>query len=148
MASLYPLLNFRFAVAIDDMADAAFSEVTGLDADLATETVEEGGENRFSHILPTRVGHGNLVLKRGILDSSTGLFRWCRDTMEQGLAKTLTPKTINVSLLDMADQPTLSWKVLDCWPVKMQVSPLEAKTGDVAIETLEFAYSSLTRSYG
>lgn len=148
MASLYPLVNFRFSVSIDDTVDAAFSEISGLDTEMATETIEEGGENRFSYTLPTRGTHGNLVLKRGILDGSTGLFRWCRDAMEQGLAKTLTLKTINVSLLDMANQPVLSWKVLDCWPVKMNVSPLDAKNGDVVVETLEFAFTSLTRRYG
>ena len=150
MASPYPVVNFRFGVAVDSTGndDAGFAEVSGLDGEIGTEAIEEGGENRFAHIVPTRGTHGNLVLKRGILDKKAALFQWCKSAMEDGLAKRLAPRKITVSLLDSDSTPLLTWNFADCWPVKMQVAPLDAKTGDVAIETMEFVYAFMTRDYG
>src|SRR5689334_10102889 len=47
--------------------DILFQSVSGLDSTLETETVKEGGENRFEHVIPVRRKYGPLILKRGLL---------------------------------------------------------------------------------
>ena len=85
MAVYYPPVGFHFRVEfiLDGTveSDTRFQEVSGLSAELGTEEVVEGGENRFSHRLPTRAKYSNLTLKRGLLTES-GLIDWCRNAIE------------------------------------------------------------------
>src|ERR1700722_16865156 len=70
-ADYYPIVNFHFLVQFPfdptGTTDVSFQSVTGLDSTLETEPVKEGGENRFTHVLPVRRKYGPLVLKRGLL---------------------------------------------------------------------------------
>ena len=70
----YPPVGFHFRVefGLDGAGDqdSRFQEVGGLSAELGTEELQEGGENRFVHRLPTLPKYGNLVLKRGLLTDS------------------------------------------------------------------------------
>ena len=73
MSSYYPPVGFHFRVVFEGPfgdADMRFQNVSGLSAEIGTETLEEGGENRFSHRLPTTPKYPNLVLKRGMLIGS------------------------------------------------------------------------------
>jgi phage tail-like protein len=58
----YQTVNFHFSVKFNlpsdeevKDADISFQSITGLDTSIETETVKEGGENRFEHTLPLRV---------------------------------------------------------------------------------------------
>ena len=55
----YPTTAFCFKVAFagSTEVDQAFQEVRGIGADLETEEVAEGGENRFTHRLPKTIKH-------------------------------------------------------------------------------------------
>jgi phage tail-like protein len=147
---LYPAVGFYFAVRVAELPDdgVGFSDVSGLDTERELEEIKEGGENGFIYQVPGRVRHGNLVLKRGILSSSTALFRWCASVLESDLGTPIRPKTIVVSLLSEKAAPLITWSVASAWPVKWNVSELKANEGTVAMETLEFAYTTITRTYG
>ncbi|WP_430406312.1 phage tail protein [Fluviicola sp.] len=54
---------FYFQVKIGN-EEFAFKEVTGLSAEIETESVKEGGMNEFTYLLPKQLKHGNLSLKR------------------------------------------------------------------------------------
>jgi hypothetical protein len=43
-------------------------------------------------------------------------------------------------LLDELHQPVYSWKFYGVYPVKMEVSGIKAKEGEIVLETLEMAY--------
>jgi phage tail-like protein len=123
-------------------SDIRFQEVSGLSAELGTEEVVEGGENRFSHRLPTRAKYANLTLKRGLLTES-GLIDWCRDAIENF---DFTPATVNVTLLNEQHEPvadTLSF--IRAWPVKWSVSDFKAQDNALVIETLELSYNYFSR---
>lgn len=147
--SSYPLASFYFSVNIygTDRDDAAFLEASGFTTEREIQEVVEGGENRFVHRLPTKTKHGNLVLKRGLVGRSTALFSWCKTTMESDLQMAIRPKDIKVSLLDLKDNPLISWDFFRAWPVKIDVSNFNAKESEIAIETLEFAFAYLKRDY-
>ncbi|HEY0921270.1 phage tail protein [Rheinheimera pacifica] len=144
----YPLPAFYFRVKFassGDSADTAFQEVSGIGAQLDTEDVVEGGENRFVHKLPKAVKHGNLVLKRGIAPNSSLLVQWCIKVFEQGVDIAITPMTITVELLDDTGQPARSWSFVNAYPVSWQVEGFNASKNEVAIEKLEFSYQYVNR---
>ena len=122
-------------------ADVAFQEVTGLNAELGIETLEEGGENMFTHRLPTRAKYENLVLKRGMFKSSE-LIAWFNDAV---LNFTFKKASVTVILLNEKHEPLESWNFKNVWPVKWSVSDLKAQENALVIETIELAYSSFER---
>lgn len=58
MASYYPPACFHFKVELngvdgaDSDSEQRFQEVSGLSVEVETETLNEGGENRFEYKLP------------------------------------------------------------------------------------------------
>ncbi len=139
----YPVL-FSFEVVvtgISDMMSGSFQEVSGINVKLDTETIKEGGENRFSHRLPNPPKYDNLILKRGmVLDSA--LIVWARAALEKF---TFTPKSVIVNLLDEAGKPLASWSFVNAYPVALKVSDFKAQENAIVIETLELAYDYFTR---
>lgn len=148
MSMYYPPVSFHFEVKIagaTDANDSSFAEASGLDAERGVVEVVEGGENRFTHRLPDRGRYTNLVLKRGMMVASSTVFDWCRESLESDLGKALKPRDIDVSLLDQEGSPLITWNFKRAWPVKWNVAALNAKENEVAIETLEFSYTYMTR---
>src|SRR5215472_5567783 len=98
----YQTVNFHFSVTFDFDAvgiDIRFQSVTGLDSVLETEQFKEGGENRFTHVIPTRRKYGPLVLKRGVLKpSDSKLTEWLKDAFDN--AKIVPQNVVDIVLLD------------------------------------------------
>ena len=140
---------FQFVVTVQGAGadeDTAFSEVSGLEVEIETETVVEGGENTFVHRLPKAAKHSNLVLKRGIAGSSGGLASWCKDVLEGGLIKKIEPRNIEVSLCDEKNDAIRTWAFKNAYPVKWSTGTLDASKNEIAIETIEFVYNTVERS--
>ncbi|MFL5773145.1 MAG: phage tail protein [Flavisolibacter sp.] len=138
--------SFHFKVEFQDISgvsvnDVRFQDVSGLNAELGVEEVRSGGENRFSHRLPTRAKYSNLVLKRGMLIDS-GLIKWFIDAVENF---SFSPATIIVKLLDNNHQPLQSWSFIKAWPVRWTVSDFRASDNSVVIESIELAYQYFKR---
>ena len=146
MAIYYPPVGFHFAVKFQlsppNFADTRFQEVSGLSSEVGIEEIEEGGENRYTHRLPTRVKYGNLVLKRGLLTDS-GLIKWCKKAIENLDFETTT---VNVILLDENHIPVGdTFSFVKAYPVKWSISDFKAQENSIVVETLELAYSYFTR---
>jgi len=138
--------SFHFKVEFRDIPgvvdnDVRFQDVSGLNSELGIEEIKSGGENRFSHRLPTRAKYNNLVLKRGMLVDS-GLIGWFVDAVENF---SFSPATIIVKLLDKDHQPLQSWSFIKAWPVKWSISDFKATENAVVIETIELAYQYFRR---
>jgi phage tail-like protein len=146
MAVYYPPVGFHFRVefTLDGLqdGDVRFQEVAGLSAELGVEEVVEGGENRFSHRLPTRAKYTNLILKRGLLTDSR-LIDWCVNAIENF---DFEPTTVNVTLLNENHEPVAeSYSFVRAWPVKWAVSDFKAQENGIVVETLELAYNYFSR---
>ena len=140
------LAAFHFRVEFLDLQgadiDTRFQSVAGLAATVDTDSVTEGGENRFKHQLPKGVSYSDLVLKRGLV-ASLEVIDWCRraiDTLE------IEPKDVNVSLLNDEHEPVMTWKIKHAWPKKWSVSDFNAESSAIVIETLEIGYHHYTVS--
>lgn len=143
----YQAVNFHFAVKFDmggneKDADMRFQSVTGMDSTVDTETIKEGGENHFEHIVPTRRRYGPLVLKRGILTrSSSAITTWLQKAFDKGEYQVIP--TALILLLDEDHQPLMHWRINNVWPRSWKLGELNAERGEVLIETLELNYNYL-----
>jgi len=145
-AESYPLPAFFFEVIIGSGGDTSFQEVTGIRNELETESVVEGGENRFVHQLPKAVKHPNLVLKRGIAKSDSSLVQWCKSVLEQDFTKAIETKELEVRLLNEEKEAVRSWSFVNAYPVNWEVESFNSTKNEVAIEKIELAYSHLVRT--
>ncbi len=110
------------------------------------ETIIEGGENRFVHQLPKTVKHPNLKLKRGRTTSTSEIVTWCKSVFESDLAAPLQPKGLTVSLLDGEGEPVAEWQVSNAYPVKWSVGSFDAMRNELAIDSIELAYTRISRT--
>ncbi len=157
--SIYPPANFLFRVYFYDGPgkgsktepdkgwgeEIYFQSVSGLTVQMQTETIKEGGENRFEHAIPTRAKYGDLVLKRGIYPADSPMTKWIQDAVQQFIFK---PKNIQIQLLDEQHQPMMLWDVEHAWPKNWKMDELNAEQGKIMIETLEFTYNTFRMSNG
>ena len=144
MADYYPPVGFHFRVEFPGIGkedDISFQEVSGLTAGMDPESLEVGGENKFTYRLPKRPTYSNLVLKRGMLNDS-GLIQWFKDAIENFQ---FSPVDVNVYLLNENHEPLATWIFMQAYPVKWAIANFNAKGNEVAIETIELAYQYFRR---
>lgn len=140
-----PPLGFRFGVfflvggVVPNPLDIRFSKVSGLSSRIDTQALNEGGQNLFTHHLPTRVQHDNLVLERGM---AIGSILVAEFNATMSLFK-FNPCNVLVSLLDESGAPISGWLFMTAYPVKWTVSDLNADSNQVVIETMELAYQHM-----
>lgn len=172
MSQDYPPTSFCFSVRFEHIGasdiDFRFQSVSGLTAEVVTETYREGGQNIKDHVLPVKTQYPDLVLKRGLATRSDGnpiyvpelavtgltlpgnrqgafsdsnLQQWCLQMME---SLTVQPTDITISLLNTAGHPLMTWNVKRAWPKKWAISDFNAEENQLAIETMEFNYFYFT----
>lgn len=153
MAVYYPPTGFHFKVAfqgvsgMDDDTHQRFQDVGGLSFEIETETLREGGENRFEYKLPKRAKYPNLVLKRGMLTGKV-LIDWINRAMNTFFTVVIydfKPADIIISLMDEAGTEVAIWKVIQAYPVKWSMTDLKSTENTVVVETLELAYQYFER---
>ena len=140
MAIFYPPVGFHFRVEVlgidPDDNDVRFADVSGLSAEITTQEIAEGGENRFLQKFPVRSKYPELVLKRGMFVSSK-ITDWIRNSIEDFV---IEPHNIDVMLLNEEHEPLMTWHVINAYPTKWVVSDLSATNNAVVVETLQFFY--------
>lgn len=117
--------------------DFRFNKVSGLAQEIEVEDIRVGGMNTQMLQLPNRVVHDNLVLERGIFIGSPL-------TIEFGVAMNLFvtfPGEVLVTLQTPDKIPISAWVYRNAYPVAWSNSDLWSDDNDVAMETMEFAYS-------
>jgi phage tail-like protein len=140
----YPPVAFYFSVKFtgigDDELDSQFQSVSGLAVELQTETIKEGGENRFEHVIPVRTKYSNLILKRGIV-KDTKVIKWIMSTFRD---LTVTPVDLTITLLNEKQEPLITWNVVQAWPKKWAAEDLSAMDSKLLIESVEMQYQYFT----
>ena len=140
-----PPLGFRFGVfffvggVIPNLLDIRFKKVSGIGSIIKIHTVEEGGQNLYSHHLPEKVQYDNLILERGL---AVGSLLVTEFNVTMSLFK-FSPSNVLVSLLDETGIPISSWLFMKAYPVSWKLSDLDADQNQVVIETMELAYQRM-----
>lgn len=130
--------NCRFYVEIGGLAQAVFTEMSGLQVETAVTEYEEGGNNGFVHRLPGRTKVSNLTLKRGVTNSNE-FFNWYMEIL-QGKIDT---KNISVVMYDTRGTQLARWNFAKAYPVKWVGPQFAADGKSAAVETLELAHDGL-----
>jgi len=134
-----PYKAFNFLVEIDNVARAAFSEVSGLESETAVIEYRTGGEHLMRK-LPGLTKFGNITLRQGVTQDRE-LWDW-RQAIVEG-----NPDRRNGRIILLDDQRTevVRWNFRNGWPCKWEGPAFNAKANEVAIETLEIAHEGLER---
>jgi phage tail-like protein len=148
----FPPLGYYFSVEIlgaqTSAQEAGFQQVKGLGAEMETELIYEGGENRFGHKVPKAVKfQGNLELQRGLITSASMFGDWCLDHLASGLNSKIVLKDLVVHLLDSNAKfptPIMTWAIARAYPVKWDVGQLDARKSEIVVESLSIAYAYFT----
>lgn len=133
-----PLLGCHFLIELDGIAQASFSECSGLQAEIKTESYREGGLNDYAHHFWDGVEYPALVLKRGLIRDSQ-LWAWYRHTM----ARHIERKNGTIYLLDRQGETVMRWDFKEAFPVKWVGPELKADSGNVAFESIELRHRGL-----
>jgi phage tail-like protein len=131
---------FRFAVQIDGITEAVFTECTLPSLEVEVHQQMEGGLNNAVHQLPGRVRAGKITLKRGIATSSD-LLGWYVDVAQGKISD--SQRKVSVVMYDSLSEEVLRWNFEDVFPSKWTGPSFTSSSDQIAIETLELSYQSM-----
>ncbi len=130
-----PYGQFNFLIEIDGVVKGGFSEASGLTTDTNIIEYREGAEQQgTTRKLPGLMKYNNIVLKRGWTKDKS-LWSWRKKVIDGKTQRS----SGSIVLLDEARNEALRWNFREGWPSKWEGPALNAKTSEVAIETLEIA---------
>jgi phage tail-like protein len=72
---------------------------------------------------------------------SSKVAEWIRECVQD---LRITPKNVDITLLNEAHEPLLTWHVQKAWPTKWSVSDLNATSNTFVVETLQLSYQTFT----
>ena len=132
-------LTFNFAVEIEGLLVGGFTDVSGLESEVAVEEYREGGVNGYAHKLPGPASHANLVLRHG-LTSVTSLWNWYYATTQGAIQR----RNGTIMLLDRRQLPVMWWNFRNALPVRWTGPAFTATSDEVGVESVELAHEGLT----
>jgi phage tail-like protein len=156
MQAFFPPVGFFFSVEILGNRTSArandrmgFQEVSGISAGIETETIVEGGENRFAHKVPKRVKYdSDLTLKRGLITTPSPFGDWCRSYFSLGInllsgAKKIDSRDLIIHLMDAdkKEDPLMSWAFFRTYPVKWEITGMHSQRSEIVVESLTLTYA-------
>jgi phage tail-like protein len=142
----YPLPVYNYRVEINGDA-VAFSEVSGLTISYESTTYKEspiagGSPGPRTLIMPSQRTPPTITLKKGLVrkTSMKHLYDWIRTVQINQIEK----KDIYVRLCDEKGDAVITWKVANAFPVKLDAPSFDAKSNDVAIQSMELKADFIT----
>ena len=115
----YPFKKYNYKVEIDGITEASFSEVSGFDASIDVIEYRTGDEGvNWSRKMNGLTKFGNVTLKWGMTSS----------------------------LFDDDGSTALAvWNLTNAWPSKYTAPDFNASSSEIAFESVELVYESMTR---
>jgi len=142
-ARVDPARNFNFLVELDGIAQASFSECSGLSSTIEPVDYREGGDNTTVRKLFGKTTYSDITLKRGVT-SSLELWNWHYQAIQGDVDK--IRKTGSIVLYDQANAKEVArWNFVNAWPTKWEGPSLNAAGKEVAIETLTIVHEGISR---
>ena len=131
---------FRFAVQIEGITEAVFTECTLPTLEVEIHQQMEGGLNNAVHHLPGRVKAGKITLKRGI-SSSDKLLAWYMDIAQGKISS--SRRTVSVGMYDSLLEEVMRRNFEGAFPSRWTGPSFVSGNSALAIETLELSYQSM-----
>lgn len=134
-----PYRSYRFRLEVDGTQQGGFQSIAGLQRSSTIEPFREGGINFFEHQLVTLTTYPPLTLGRGLVDSY--LWDWHQSVIDGNVER----RTLSVILQGEDGAEVWRWIAVDAYPSKWSGSDLDAISGGIATESVEFVHHGLTR---
>ncbi len=141
----YPLPVYNYRVTVDN-STIGFSEVLGLSVEYDPVTYKHG----LSFVAGVKIIPGmgkpiHLTMKKGVVKENDFLAGWIQEAYAHPLEA--AKKNILVDLCDESGKAVVCWKVQGALPIKLNAPTFDAKSNEVAIETLELIAHELQVDY-
>lgn len=140
MAKDRPIINFRFKVNIHNFFKGSFAKASGISSEIECEEYYEGGNN-FSYKFPVKVKHYNITLEKGVFEAGI-LYEWF-DKIKNGI---VIKRDFDITLLNNEGKAVVKWSFNKGYPVKWEISELDAMGNSVLIEKIELAHEGMTQT--
>lgn len=142
----YPLPVYNFRVEIGGEA-IGFAEVSGLSMGFEITTYKEsatagGSPGPRTFHMPSQPTSPTITLKKGVVrgGSVNTLYKWFAATALNQTEK----RDVFVRLCDEAGAPVISWRIANAFPSKLDAPTFDAKSNDIAIESMELRADRVT----
>ena len=140
--NIWPLPKFYFSVQIGGNT-VSVQEVTGLESETQTIEYRHGDSPSFYPIKMPGLGRvGNVTLRKGIFTNDATFWDW----YSQIQMNTIARQAVVINLLDERGNPKMVWTLNNAWPTKLTGADLHAEGNDVAVESIEIAFETMTVS--
>jgi phage tail-like protein len=136
-----PYASFNFLVELDGIAQASFTECSGLESTTDVIEYREGGNPTTVYKLPGKTTYADITLKWGLTDSAE-LWTW----RQQVVDGTVIRKNGSIVVFDLQNRREVArWNFVSAWPSKYTGPGLNASGDEIAIETLVLAHEGIKR---
>ena len=129
---------------LDQVVIGDFAECSGLSMEYDMFEYQEGGQLGFVHKFRGALKYPNLVLKRGVTYEDA-LLTWFLDRTSASAAREQRAD-VTLNLLGDDGQQVRKWSFFGAFPVKWSGPSFNAKSTNIAMETLEIAHMGLSPS--
>jgi phage tail-like protein len=130
-----PVVSLHFDVIIDGCPIGSFTECTGLGAEYAVQSYEEGGQNGSPVHLLGKLKFTNITLKRALDANTVSISVWF-DTIRLNPLRT----TAQIVAMTTDGLPLRVWHIFDVVPVRWTGPQFSSTGNSIATETLELAH--------
>lgn len=139
--NVWPLPKFFFTVQLGDEKDVTFQEVDGLDSETQIIEYRHGNSPVFYPLKMPGLGRvGNVTMRKGIFVADNKFWDWYNEIK----LNTIKRRTVVINLLDETGTPKRTWTLSNAWPTKITGTDLKSEGNEVAVESIEIAYQTLT----
>jgi phage tail-like protein len=134
-----PALSLTYKVTIDGIFSlGTWSKIEGLGFAFDVTEYREGGVNGYMHKIVGPLKYDNVRLSRPVDSDSTLLYIWLSANLVA-----VVPQTMAITALDSQGNEVTTWNLSGVVPVKWQGPSLDIFGNQIAMETLEIAYSEM-----
>lgn len=137
----WPPPKFYFLVWLGDDNPVRFQEVSGLESETNPAGYRHGNNPSFYPLKMPGLGHvGNVTMRKGIFTSDAKFWTWYNEIK----MNTINRRAVIVQLTDENGAPKMTWTLNNAWPTKVIGTDLKSEGNEVAVESVEVAFETLT----
>ena len=134
-----PALTLSYKVTIDGVIPlGTWSKIEGLGFSFDVKEYREGGVNAYMHKIVGPLKYDNVRLSRPVDSDSLLLYVWLSANLVA-----VVPQTMSITALNSEGEEVTTWNLSGVVPVKWQGPSLDYAGNQIAMETLEIAYSEM-----
>jgi phage tail-like protein len=130
--------NYNFLVVIDEVSQAGFQEVEGIEACIAIIEDRNGNEVNTVRKIPGVHSFSNIILRRGLTKDGK-LYTWFKTVLDGKVER----HTGSIAILDENRQVQIMFRFYEAWPCRLKYGGFNAKENCLAIEEIEIVIENL-----